>query len=151
MKILTLVLLLASGCALKAQSTNPAYNQHLADSLGGDDHGMKQFILVILKTGTATVSDKAVRDSLFRGHMQNINRLAEAGKLIVAGPLKQNDKNYRGIFILDVKTVDEAKALLETDPAVKAKIFDSELFSWYGSAALPMYLRVHSQVEKKTF
>ena len=143
--------MLAFSVSVNAQSTNPKYDKQLADSLGGDDYGMKSYVLVILKTGTATISDKAVTDSLFRGHMQNINRLADAGKLIVAGPLQKNEKTYRGIFILNVKTIDEAKELLVTDPAVKANLLDSELFTWYGSAALPMYLKFHEKVEKKTF
>jgi uncharacterized protein YciI len=143
--------LLAFSVSVNAQSTNPKYDKQLADSLGGDDYGMKSYVLVILKTGNATISDKAVTDSLFRGHMQNINRLADAGKLIVAGPLQKNEKTYRGIFILNVKTIDEAKELLITDPAVKANLLDSELFTWYGSAALPMYLQFHEKVEKKTF
>ena len=83
--------------------------------------------------------------------MQNINGLAEAGRLVVAGPLQKNEKGYRGIFILNVKTIDEARFLLVTDPAVKANLLDSELFTWYGSAALPMYLKFHQMVEKKTF
>ena len=124
---------------LLAQSSNPHYNKTLADSLGGDEYGMKMYVLVILKTGTATL-DKKVTDSLFGGHMANIGRLATEGKLVVAGPLKKNEKNYRGIFIFNVKTLDEAKELLVTDPAVKAKVLDAELFQWYGSAALPMYL-----------
>ena len=132
---------------LLAQSSNPHYNKTLADSLGGDEYGMKMYVLVILKTGTATL-DKKVTDSLFGGHMANIGRLATEGKLVVAGPLKKNEKNYRGIFIFNVKTLDEAKELLVTDPAVKAKVLDAELFQWYGSAALPMYLPYHSKVEK---
>ena len=134
-----------------AQSTNATYDKQLADSLGGDDYGMKAYVLVILKTGSATIKDKAVIDSLFRGHMQNINSLAEAGRLVVAGPLQKNEKGYRGIFILNVKTIEEARFLLVTDPAVKANLLDSELFTWYGSAALPMYLKFHQMVEKKTF
>ena len=132
---------------LLAQSSNPHYNKTLADSLGGDEYGMKMYVLVILKTGTATL-DKKVTDSLFSGHMANIGRLATEGKLVVAGPLKKNEKNYRGIFIFNVKTLEEAKELLVTDPAVKAKVLDAELFQWYGSAALPMYLPYHSKVEK---
>jgi uncharacterized protein YciI len=151
MKSIITYLLLAFSVSVNAQSTNPKYDKQLADSLGGDDYGMKSYVLVILKTGNATISDKAVTDSLFRGHMQNINRLADAGKLIVAGPLQKNEKTYRGIFILNVKTIDEAKELLITDPAVKANLLDSELFTWYGSAALPMYLQFHEKVEKKTF
>ena len=151
MKPALLALLFLASFGVHAQSTNLKYDKALADSLGGDDYGMKAYVLVILKTGSATIKDKAVTDSLFRGHMQNISRLAEAGKLVVAGPLQKNEKGYRGIFILNVKTVDEAKALLLTDPAVNANLLDSEVFSWYGSAALPMYLKFHEKVEKKTF
>lgn len=119
--------------------------------MGGDEYGMKQYVLVILKTGTSTVKDKSITDSLFRGHMQNINALAKAGKLVVAGPLQKNEKAYRGIFILNVKSIAEAKALLDTDPAIRAKLLDSELFGWHGSAALPMYLDFHDKVEKRKF
>lgn len=132
----------------KAQTANPTYNKTLADSLGADEYGMKQYVLVILKTGSNKIEDKQKVDSLFRGHMGNINRLATAGKLVVAGPLKKNDKAYRGIFILNVKTIEEANSLLDTDPAIKEKLLEAETFIWYGSAALPMYLPNHEKVEK---
>lgn len=120
----------------------------MADSLGADDYGMKMYVFVILKTGPVSV-DKAITDSLFRGHMENIGRLAASGKLLVAGPMKKNNKNYRGIFILNAANIEEAEELLETDPAVKAKLLDAELFQWYGSAALAKYLPYHDLVQKK--
>jgi len=132
-----------------SQTENPKYDKALADSLGGDDYGMKPYILVILKTGTNPIDRKETRDSLFKGHITNINRLASLGKLVVAGPLGKNDKSYRGIFILNVKTIEEANELLATDPVVKEKLLDAELFQWYGSAALPEYLKVHDKIEKK--
>ena len=112
---------------------------------------MKLYVLVILKTGTNTSASKQQTDSLFRGHMDNINRLAAENKLVVAGPLKKNEKNYRGIFILDARSLAEAKELLKTDPAVAQKLLDAELFEWYGSAALPVYLKQHEKIEKKSF
>lgn len=148
-KIILLLALLISGSRVYSQSENPAYDKILADSLGGDDYGMKSYVLVILKTGTNTTDNKQLIDSLFRGHMDNIGRLADAGKLIVAGPLKKNDKTYRGIFILDVKTTEEAKELLQTDPAIREKLLEAELYQWYGSAALPVYLETHEKIEKK--
>lgn len=134
-----------------AQSDNPKYDKALADSLGANENGMKQYVLVILKTGPEdkNITDKATRDSLFRGHFSNMGVMAKAGKLIVAGPIGKNDKTYRGIFILNVKTIEEAKELTLTDPSVKAGIFDVELFPWFGSAALPMYLYYTDKVEKK--
>lgn len=59
--------------------------------------------------------------------------------MIVAGPLGKNDKTYRGIFILDVKTLDEAKVLLQADPAVTEGLLEAEYF--YGTDPQP-YLNI---------
>lgn len=136
---------------VQSQSLNPLYNKVLADSLGADEYGMKMYVLVILKTGLTQISEKSEVDSLFAGHMQNITRLADEGLLVVAGPLSKNDKKYRGIFILNAKSLEEATVLLQTDPAVKAGLLDFELFQWYGSAALGMYLPFHDEVKLKGF
>lgn len=147
--MITAAILLCLSAAAYAQEGNPRYDKAMADSLGGDEYGMKSYVLVILKTGANKVNNKEALDSLFRGHMNNINRLADLGKLVVAGPLKKNDKGYRGIFIFNVRTIEEANALLVTDPAVQSKLLDAELFQWYGSAALPEYLKAHKKIEKK--
>ncbi len=128
-------------------SQDTSYDKVLADSLGADEYGMKNYIFVILKTGSNTSEKKATIDSLFAGHMANIGRLAAEGKLIVAGPIRKNEKNYRGIFILNVKKED-AVSILETDPAIKAKLLEPEIYEWYGSAALPTYLPNHERVQK---
>ncbi len=131
-----------------AQTNNANYDSTLAKSFGADNYGMKNYVFVILKTGPAVIEKKETRDSLFAGHMKNINRLAGENKLIVAGPFGKNDLKYRGLFILDVKTIEEAKELVNTDPAVAAKIFDVELIPWYGSAALKEYLKTAEKITK---
>ena len=129
--------------------SNPNYDKTLAEKLGGDDYGMKSYFLVILKTGTNTTTNKELIAESFRGHMENINRLVAEGKLIVAGPLGKNDNNYRGIFILtNLKTIEEAKELLKTDLAIKNELLDYEIFTWYGSAALPAYLPFSDKIWK---
>jgi len=147
-KIWILLALLGTYGLAAAQTTNPKFNKRLADSLGADEYGMKMYTMVILKTGPVKVEDKTVRDSIFRGHMNNIGRMAKMGKLVVAGPFESNDLNYRGIYIFNA-TLDETKELVQTDPAVKAKILDPEIFQWYGSAALPLYLNVHETLWTK--
>lgn len=132
-----------------AQNQNPHYNKELADSLGADQYGMKKYILVILKTGTAKIEDKEKVSELFRGHMENINKLADENKLIVAGPMGKNDNSYRGIFILNVKTKEEAAQLVENDLAVKEGLLAIELYEWYGSAALPVYLETAKKITKE--
>jgi uncharacterized protein YciI len=129
--------------------TNPDYDMTLANKLGADDYGMKNYMLVILKTGTNQTTDKAFISESFRGHLENINRLVEQKKLIVAGPLGKNANNYRGIFILDnVAGFDEANKILQTDPAINSGLLDVELYNWYGSAALPEYLPFSDKVWK---
>jgi uncharacterized protein YciI len=148
---LTVLFAVFFSALLHAQKANPAYDKALGDSLGADEYGMKMYVLAILKTGPVKITDKKVTDSLFAGHMANIQRLAKEGKLTVAGPLQGNERSYRGIFIFNVRTVDEARELVKTDPAVKAGIFETELYGWYGSAALPMYLPYSEKVGQKSF
>jgi uncharacterized protein YciI len=150
-KLLITSFLIIISLTTTAQPGNNTYDKKLADSLQADEYGMKSYVLVMLKGGAEQINDKAKTDSIFRGHLQNIRRLANEGKLIVAGPLQTNAKGYRGIFILNVKTSAEAKTLLDTDPAIQAKLLDSELYEWYESAALPMYLPYSKKVEKKSF
>lgn len=147
--ILSLLLFLILTLSAMTQNNNPNYDAELAKTLGADDYGMKKYILVILKTGTNTTTDKVITDSLFTGHMDNIRRLVDLNKLIVAGPISKNDLTYRGIFILNVTTLEEANELLETDPAIKEKLLTPELFNWYGSAALSEYLKASDKVWKQ--
>ncbi len=145
--ILTFLIFL--GFNVNAQDINPLFDQALADSLGADVYGMKTYVFVILKSGPNKSANAEERNRIFRGHLENIRRLGKEGKLIIAGPFGKNDQDYRGIFIFDVKTVDEVKELLRTDPAIKAGIFDTEIFQWYGSAALPVYLKVHEKIARE--
>lgn len=131
-----------------AQTVNPDYDSTLAKKLGADDYGMKSYVFVILKTGTNTTTDKAFIDSCFSGHMANIIRLVNEGKLLVAGPFGKNDKTYRGIFIFNVSTIEEAEELVKTDPAINSKLLEAELYSWYGSAALSEYLETSLKIGK---
>ena len=146
--ILTILALLTFSIKSQAQEQNKSYDAKLAKELNADEYGMKMYVLVILKTGTATEFPKATRDSIFKGHMDNINRLAAEGKLIIAGPLEKNPLNYRGIFIFDVEDIAEAKLLVDTDPVIKSKIMSAEYLNWYGSAALKETLKIHSKIEK---
>lgn len=147
-QVFTIVILMFSVILTIGQTVNPNYDPALAQTLGADDYGMKSYILVILKTGNNSTTDKAVIDSCFRGHLNNIGRLAEAGKLIVAGPIGKNEQSYRGIFILNVTTPEEANELLQTDPAIKENLLEAELYKWYGSAALPAYLETSDKIWK---
>ncbi|WP_300671442.1 YciI family protein [Soonwooa sp.] len=143
--LLTNLLLLC--CISFAFAQNKNYDKKLADSLGADKYGMRPYVIVMLKTGTAKIDDKAKMTALMRGHMTNIQKLAKEGKLAIAGPFfDKNERDYRGMFIFNVKTLEEAENLVKTDPAVTAGVFAYESFTWYGSAALPMFMKYHEKI-----
>lgn len=126
------------------------YDSLYAKELGADEYGMSQYVMAILKTGPNKPASKEISDSLFRGHMDNIQRMAENGELILAGPFMDNS-DYRGIYIFNVKTIEEAKKLTETDPAIQYGSLIMDLKTWYGSATLKEVNKLHKQVQKTDF
>ena len=121
----------------------------LAKRLGADERGMKNYVLCILKTGP---KDAAItgeeRKAIFAGHFANIERLADEGKLAVAGPFGKNDKAWRGLYIFNVPTIEEAEKLVQLDPAVRAGVFVPELTPWYGTAAMMVVSETHRRIAK---
>lgn len=124
-----------SGAAASLPADTSAFDAELAAELGADNYGMRQYVMAFLKSGPDRSQDSTTAANLQRAHLDNITRLAEEGKLVVAGPFL-DDGEVRGIYIFAVETVDEARALTESDPAIQAGRLVMELHPWYGSAAL---------------
>ena len=126
---------------------NPKFDKELANKLGADKYGMKQYIFVFLKRGKTKFEEKE-RATLLKGHMETIGRLAKEGKLVLAGPFSDN-QDVRGIYIIDVKTVEEAQKLVESDPSIKAGLFEIEMRPWYGSAALTELMKISEKIAEE--
>lgn len=101
---------------------------------------MRMYTFVLLKRGPAwTAEETPETKRIFEGHMANILAMGKAGKLVLAGPLDApaDDKAaYAGLFVLDVASEAEARALLAQDPAVVSGRLIPELRSWYGPAGI---------------
>ena len=138
-------------CLVNAQTNHQpnTYDSILAKKLGADQYGMKHYVMAFLKTGPNQITDSVKRVELQKAHLKNIIRLANEGKLIVAGPFL-DDQPVEGIFIFNVETIEEAKALTNTDPAIQSGELVMELRPWYGSAALVEITALHQQIQKKS-
>ena len=79
-------------------------------------------------TPAETEATKAIQE----GHMANIRKMGATGKLVIAGPFADGG-DLRGLFIFRVDTLEEAKALAEQDPAVKAGRLVLEWHPWYAA------------------
>ncbi len=125
-----------------------AFDSILAKELGADEYGMKVYVMAFLKSGPNRSHDSATAANIQRAHLDNITRMAEEGKLVFAGPF-MDDFEVRGIYIFDVETIEEARELTATDPAVKSGRLEMELHPFYGSAALKMVNELGKKVAKK--
>lgn len=128
--------------------TMTKYDSNLAIQYGADKYGMKRYVMAFLKRGPNRSQDSTTAAKLQSAHMENINRLANEGKLVLAGPFF-DDGDIRGIYIFNVESVEEAKILTESDPAIKAGTLVMELHPWYGSAALMNVNDLHSKLSKE--
>ena len=126
----------------------PAFDQALAKTLGADERGMRNYVLVILKTGPNRVPDGPERDEMFKGHFANMKRLSAEGALVVAGPLDGAD-GWRGLFIFASKDIEEARRLVATDPVVMKGEMVPEFHTYYGTAALMLVRDLHDKVARK--
>lgn len=122
----------------------------LAKELGADEYGMKQYVMAFLKAGPNRDRTPEEAAELQKAHMDNIGRMAKEGKLVVAGPFLDGGE-IRGIYIFNVKTIEEAEALTNSDPAIKAGSLIMELHPWYGSAALMKVNEIHGMLPRKEF
>lgn len=130
-------------------SPESTFDQEAATKYGADDYGMRPYVMAFLKRGPNRDRDSTEAVQLQAAHMANIRRLAEAGKLSLAGPFLDNGE-LRGIYIFNVATVEEAEALTNTDPAIKAGSLVMELKPWYGSAALMAVNEIHKTLQNKS-
>ena len=156
--LLAAAMILTTGCGVvtihdkevKAESVASTYDAALAQELGADDYGMRSYVMVILRTGPndKTLTDEAQRAEIFKGHFLNMKTLAEDKNLVLAGPFGDPEGIRRGLYIFNVKTVEEAQKLVLSDPAVAAGIFTPEFTPYYGSAALMQVNSVHKRIAK---
>ncbi len=144
--IMILVLSITTVGFTQEKSTSN-FDATLAKEMGADAYGMRKYVMAFLKKGPNRTQDKEKAAALQAAHMQNIGRLAEAGKLAIAGPFL-DDGELRGIYIFNVETIAEAKKLTQSDPAIKAGSLVMELHPWYGSAALGLVNKYHDKISK---
>lgn len=130
-----------------AEPAQITYDSARAARYGADDYGMRKYVMAFLKKGPNRPADSVKAAELQAAHMANIGRMAQEGKLALAGPFF-GDGELRGIYIFNVESIEEAEALTNTDPAVQAGSLVMELKEWYGSAGVMVINEIHPTLAK---
>jgi uncharacterized protein len=94
-----------------------------------DLHG---FQLILLRRPDGAPSyDHAATEQIQRDHLAFYRAMREAGHVVTNGPvLDQPDEALRGISIWATESVDRARELANTDPAVQAGRLEVEAMTW---------------------
>ncbi len=132
MKHITAVLVLGGALLVPAIAEDDKTNAMPDD--------MQKFFVGMIYRGekwTPEVTDEST--ALQKAHLENIGKLAERGELVLAGPFG-GQGDLRGLFFFNVKTLDEARALADGDPAVKAGRLRVDLLPWWGPKKLATML-----------
>lgn len=150
--ILVISMLLATLCMgqNKTQSEAITYDSTLASKLGADQFGMKEYVMVILNKGPVTINDASEKNKIIKEHLKSMDDLTKEGKVVFSGPLVNGD-DMQWMVVFEVKTTDEAQALINTDPGVTAGMFSTDMHLWYGPAALQEVSPLNKALEKKNF
>lgn len=112
-----------------------------------DEHKLIQFQMAILKPGPKWEStSETERNAILKAHLGNVISLLELGKAVIAGPFA-DEGHAAGIFILRSANTEEATALVNQDPAVKAGLFVAEMHPWWSEdifkkAQMPLQMKV---------
>jgi uncharacterized protein YciI len=91
---------------------------------------MTRYYFGILRRGPKWSAEKTPESGKLQAdHLANIRRLAEMGKMVIAGPF-ENAGEYAGVFVFKVQTIEEARTLAETDPAIQAGRLVIDIHPW---------------------
>lgn len=147
--LIAAVALAFAGDSLAQDPADAGFDPALAAELGADQHGMRRYVVVFLRSGASQGIDADAMRELQHDHIANINRLADEGHLVLAGPFLDRGQ-LRGLFMLDVASVDEARELVGTDPMIQAGVLVAEFHTWYGSAAIKQVTGIHRRISKES-
>lgn len=95
-------------------------------------YDMKMYYLVFLKKGANRTQDSVTVKKLQEGHMAHLTKMAESGKMDIAGPVN-SEGDLRGICIYNTATKEEAEKLANEDPMVKAGRLAVEVLPFYSA------------------
>jgi uncharacterized protein YciI len=133
--------LLVVACRSSAPTNDAPARTSEPDAQQREPAEMKEYWFGLIRGGPgAGQHTEEELQELQRAHRANIGRLVEEGKMVLAGPFG-GDGELRGIFVYDVATEAEARALVDSDPAVAAGRLEVELIPWWGPSRLVELVR----------
>ena len=97
---------------------------------------MTTYHVVFLKKGPQWAPGSSPElQKLQQDHLAHLTRMAESGKMLLAGPITDGGE-LRGMCVYLVGSATEARALAEADPMVKAGRLVVEVHPWMSAKGI---------------
>lgn len=85
-------------------------------------------------------------DRIQKAHMTNILKMADDGYLAAAGPFENDPPPVSGVFVMKVKSIDEARRMAAEDPTVLEHRNTIDVHAWRAPAGIgDEYFRLHKE------
>jgi uncharacterized protein YciI len=108
----------------------------LQDSKKPADYDLQKFFMFMLKKGPKwTGTESPELSKLMAAHVAHILELGAQGKVVLSGPVA-GDGDLLGVGVFSVPTMEDARAIEDADPAVKAGQFRVEIIPWYAAKGI---------------
>ena len=105
-------------------------------------------VLVFLHHRTDKVELPKVQvDSIMKGHIANIEKMAAEGKLLVAGPFEGGG----GIFIFNTKSFNDVNEWMKNDPGIRSNRWNVEMQHYNRRTGLPQLVKEPYQMTNYHF
>jgi uncharacterized protein YciI len=86
-------------------------------------------------------------DKIMEGHFANIKKMADEGKLLVAGPFEGGG----GIFIFNSKSMEDVREWLKPDPGIQNNRWNVELQPYFPRTGIPRLVKEPIQMTVYNF
>ncbi len=144
--LISLIAVVVAGCIEQREVATRKEREHLATNVqsvatvqDSTPYTMMTYYMAFLRKGPKWTPDPTPEVmKIHEAHMAHINKMAEEGSIIVAGPFvgQTGDSALAGMFLFKVDSEEKARELANADPAVQAGRFFIQIVPWMGPSTL---------------
>ena len=104
-----------------------------------DNADMKTYVMVFLMKGEKRNQSKKEAEEIQQNHLAHLTQMHQEGILLMAGPF-MDEQDIKGILVMNTSEIEQAKQVVENDPAIIAGRLKAVYHLWYtksGQIILP--------------